>query len=176
MAKKDTGNLTDEPPKVKINKKSIQKAKVILSFIGEHKWKFYIGLFFLLLTSMTALAFPKLMGILVNTVNEHDADKANKIGLLLAVILILQSVFSFFRIYLFENVTQNTLKNVRQRVYANLIKLPMSYFAQKRVGELNSRMSADLLQLQDTLTTTIHCHSCSIFRKIYSPNRPRSAG
>ena len=31
----------------------------------------------------------------------------------------------------------------------------MSFFSQKRVGELNSRISADISQLQDTFTTTI---------------------
>jgi ABC-type multidrug transport system fused ATPase/permease subunit len=31
----------------------------------------------------------------------------------------------------------------------------MTYFGQKRVGELNSRMSTDIVQIQDTLTTTI---------------------
>jgi ABC-type bacteriocin/lantibiotic exporter with double-glycine peptidase domain len=31
----------------------------------------------------------------------------------------------------------------------------MSFFSQKRVGELNSRISNDITQIQDTLTTTI---------------------
>jgi ABC-type multidrug transport system fused ATPase/permease subunit len=36
-----------------------------------------------------------------------------------------------------------------------LVKLPMSFFSQKRVGELNSRISSDITQIQDTLTSTI---------------------
>jgi ABC-type bacteriocin/lantibiotic exporter with double-glycine peptidase domain len=31
----------------------------------------------------------------------------------------------------------------------------MSFFSQKRVGELNSRISSDITQIQDTLTSTI---------------------
>jgi ABC-type multidrug transport system fused ATPase/permease subunit len=53
------------------------------------------------------------------------------------------------------NYTENTLATLRQAVYSHLIKLPMAFFAQKRVGDLNSRMSADITQIQDTLTTTI---------------------
>jgi ABC-type multidrug transport system fused ATPase/permease subunit len=53
------------------------------------------------------------------------------------------------------NFTENTLANLRFALYSNLIKLPMNFFSQKRVGELNSRISSDINQIQDTLTTTI---------------------
>jgi ABC-type multidrug transport system fused ATPase/permease subunit len=142
-------------PKAKITATSINKAKIIFRYAGNNTWKFYLGLLFLLLTSVTALAFPKFMGMLVDCVNKKDADLANQIALGLALVLVLQSVFSFFRLSLFVNFTENTLANVRLALYTNLVKLPMSFFSQKRVGELNSRISNDISQIQDTLTTTI---------------------
>ncbi|MCW2118442.1 ABC transporter ATP-binding protein [Flavobacterium sp. 7A] len=142
-------------PKAKLNTSSLQKALRIFKYSKNQKWKFFVGLLFLLLTSATALAFPKLMGMLVDCVSTKDLDKANQIALALMGILVLQAVFSFFRISLFVNFTENTLSNIRFALYENLIKLPMSFFSQKRVGELNSRISADISQLQDTLTTTI---------------------
>ena len=142
-------------PKSKITISSINKAKIIFKYAGKNRWKFYVGLVFLLLTSITALAFPKFMGMLVDCVNKKDSILANKIALGLGLVLILQSVFSFFRLSLFVNFTENTLSNVRLALYTNLVKLPMSFFSQKRVGELNSRISNDIGQIQDTLTTTI---------------------
>ncbi|MFN7100152.1 MAG: ABC transporter ATP-binding protein [Flavobacterium sp.] len=142
-------------PKAKLNSNSLQKAIGIFKYAKNHKWKFFLGLVFLLLTSATALAFPKLMGILVNCVANKDLDKANEIAIALMGILVLQAVFSFFRISLFVNFTENSLSNIRFALYENLIKLPMSFYSQKRVGELNSRISADISQLQDTFTTTI---------------------
>ncbi|KRB53565.1 ABC transporter ATP-binding protein [Flavobacterium sp. Root186] len=142
-------------PKSKITATSLNKAKTIFTYAGNHKWKFFIGLIFLLLTGATALAFPKLMGMLVDCVKNKDNDEANKIALGLIVILFLQSFFSFFRLSLFVNFTENTLANLRLALYTNLVKLPMTFFSQKRVGELNSRISADITQIQDTLTTTI---------------------
>ena len=142
-------------PKSKITASSLKKAKIIFKYAENHKWKFFIGLIFLLLTSVTALAFPKFMGMLVDCVNKKDGDLANKIALGLMLVLVLQSVFSFFRLSLFVNFTENTLANVRLALYTNLVKLPMSFFSQKRVGELNSRISNDIGQIQDTLTTTI---------------------
>ena len=147
----------DDLPKVKLTKTSLKSALRVFSYTGQHRWKLYVGLIFLLLTSATALLFPKLLGILVDTADPKklDVPAANYIGVVLLVVLVLQSVFSFFRVYLFVNYTENTLANLRQAVYSHLIKLPMSYFAQNRVGDLNSRMSSDLIQIQDTLTTTI---------------------
>ncbi len=142
-------------PKAKLDANSLQKALRIFRYGKNHKWKFYVGLVFLLLTSATALAFPKLMGMLVDCVTNKDLDKANNIAIGLMGILTLQAVFSFFRISLFVNYTENSLSNIRLALYENLIKLPMSFFSQKRVGELNSRISADISQLQDTFTTTI---------------------
>jgi ABC transporter fused permease/ATP-binding protein len=142
-------------PKSKITATSLQKATLIFQYAGPHRWKFYVGLFFLLLTGATALAFPKLMGMLVDCVKNKDITQANNIALGLVVILFLQAFFSFFRLSLFVNFTENTLANLRLSLYSNLIKLPMSFFSQKRVGELNSRISSDITQIQDTLTSTI---------------------
>ena len=142
-------------PKSKITLSALQKAKLIFQFSGKHLWKFYVGLFFLLLTGGTALAFPKLMGLLVDCVNNKDTAQANFIALSLLGILFMQSIFSFFRLSLFVNFTENTLANLRLELYSNLVKLPMSFFSQKRVGELNSRISSDITQIQDTLTSTI---------------------
>ncbi|MEN2402454.1 ABC transporter transmembrane domain-containing protein [Flavobacterium sp. MC2016-06] len=142
-------------PKSKITATSLNKATIIFKYAGKHQWKFYVGLFFLLLTGATALAFPKLMGMLVDCVKNKDNTQTNKIALGLIVILFLQAFFSFFRLSLFVNFTENTLANLRLSLYTNLVKLPMTFFSQKRVGELNSRISADITQIQDTLTSTI---------------------
>jgi ABC-type multidrug transport system fused ATPase/permease subunit len=142
-------------PKAKLDSNSLQKALRIFKYGKNHKWKFFLGLVFLLLTSATALAFPKLMGMLVDCVTNKNLDRANEIAIGLLGILVLQAIFSFFRISLFVNFTENSLSNIRFALYENLVKLPMSFYSQKRVGELNSRISADISQLQDTFTTTI---------------------
>jgi ABC transporter fused permease/ATP-binding protein len=142
-------------PKSKITATSLNKAIIIFKYAGNHKWKFYVGLIFLLFTGATALAFPKLMGMLIDCVKNKDNLQANYIALGLIVILFFQSIFSFFRLSLFVNFTEHTLANLRLALYSNLVKLPMSFFSQKRVGELNSRISSDITQIQDTLTSTI---------------------
>ena len=146
---------TDDLPKSKLNKEALKKTTRLFSYIGEHKWKLYLGTFFLLLTGGTALLFPYMLGGLIKTIEKKEFGEINKIGLYLILVLTLQSFFSYFRVYLFVNYTENTLAKLRQAVYSHMITLPMTFFAQKRVGDLNSRMSADIAMIQDTLTTTI---------------------
>lgn len=152
MAKKYS---KEDAPKAKINKDSIKRASRLFTYGKQHNWKYFTGFLFLLLTSATALLFPALMGKLVDAAKVKDISTANYFGIILLIVLLAQSVFSYFRIYLFVSYTENTLANLRQQLYAHIIKLPMAYFAQKRVGELNSRLSSDVVMVQDTLTTTI---------------------
>jgi ABC-type multidrug transport system fused ATPase/permease subunit len=114
-----------------------------------------LGLLFLGLTSATALAFPKLIGDLVNAASETGYEGIHSKAIVLMILLGAQSVFSFLRIYLFAQTTENSLLRLRNDLFSHLIRLPMSYFTQTRVGEINSRISADITQLQDTFSTTL---------------------
>ncbi len=146
---------TPQDSKVKLSKEAWKKSFRLFRYIGPHKFKFGMGLLFLMLTGATALIFPDLMGRLVDSAKESDFETANNLALILVVILVAQAIFSFFRVYLFVYVTEHALANLRNDIYQHLIRLPMTFFNQKRVGELNSRMTADITQIQSTLTTTI---------------------
>ncbi len=121
-----------------------------------YRFEFYIGMFFLLMTSLATLAFPRLLGILVDLgTTGKSQHEINQIVLLLAGVLIIQAISSFIRTNMFVRVTSKTLAAIRQHTYSHLIRLPMSFFLKRRVGELNSRISSDISLLEDTLTSTV---------------------
>ncbi len=134
-----------------ISGSDLKKAMRIFAYIKPFRIKFSIGFLFLLLTALASLAFPKLLSQLMASNPDTLSDN---LGLLIAL-LIIQAIASFFRILIFVDVTQKSLANIRQDVYQHLIRLPMMFYSEKRVGELNSRISADTTQIQDTLTTTL---------------------
>jgi ABC transporter fused permease/ATP-binding protein len=145
----------NDTPKLKITKHSLKKAFRLYSFLKPYRLKFIIGMLFLFLTSATALVFPMLMGKLVDAANEEFIQNIDKIGITLLALFTAQAIFSYFRVALFVEVTENTLSALRNTTYQRLICLPMSFFVNRRVGELNSRLASDISLLQDTLTTTI---------------------
>ncbi len=148
--------MKPEVPKKKITLTGLRNAFRLYRYIRPFRWEFGIGLFFLFGGSLASLAFPKLLGDLVNAGTAGNlAESINRIALLLVVILVVQSTFSYFRTVLFVNVTEKSLANLRQDTYNHLIRLPLRFFEQRRVGELNSRISADISLLQDTLTSTL---------------------
>jgi ABC transporter fused permease/ATP-binding protein len=149
-----------ELPKAKINRQSIQNIRKLLSYIKPYKWKFIAGMLCLFVSSLVALAFPSFLGALVDTAqgkhtNELLPATLQGIGLLALIVLFGQAFVSFFRILWFVQVAEKSLADIRRDTYFKLITLPMNFFANRRVGELNSRISADLSQIQDTLTTTL---------------------
>ncbi len=145
-----------EEKKSKITLPGLRKLFRLYSYIKPYKYEYALGLLFLLGSSSASLAFPKLLGQLVDLGNQGKlAQEINRIALILVGVLVAQSVFSYFRIYLFVHVAEKTLADLRQSTFNHLIRLPMKFFQYRRVGELNSRLSSDITLLQDALTSTL---------------------
>jgi len=148
--------MTDETIKRKITLPGLRRLFKLYRFIKPYRWEYGLGLLFLLGSSTASLAFPKLLGELVDYGNKGNiGQEINRIVLILVLVLIFQSVFSYFRIFLFVRVAEKTLADLRQHTFNHLIRLPMKFFQHRRVGELNSRISSDITLLQDALTSTL---------------------
>lgn len=145
-----------EIPGKKITMEGLKNAFRLYSYIKPYRIEYAWGMFFLLGSGAASLAFPKLLGDLVNSGNSGNlAANLNRIAFLLFLTLLIQAVFSYFRVILFVNVTEKSLAALRQHTYNHLIKLPIRFFEKHRVGELNSRISSDISLLQETMTSTL---------------------
>lgn len=150
----------------KLSPESIQKAKKIFSYLKPYRGTFAIGWVFLVLSSSIGLLFPLLMGQLLgsgseepsrmaNSLEKINVDNVNSVAFALFIMFAAQALFGFFRIIIFTQVTENTLRDVRKDAFSRLIYMPMDFFNKNKVGELTSRMASDITQVQDTLRTTI---------------------
>ncbi|GAB3650506.1 ABC transporter transmembrane domain-containing protein [Echinicola sediminis] len=162
MAKKR--KALEEHEKRKLNKKNLRKLIGIFNFVLPYKGVFIVGLFFLLFSSLTLLAFPYVAGKLIDTAQgkEWIFNDINTIALVLIGILFVQSVFSFFRVWLFAQVSEKSMRDIRLSLYKRLVSLPMSFFDKRRTGELISRITSDVSLLQDTFSVTL----AELFRQI----------
>ncbi len=157
----NSGNTqSEELPKPKLSKELLKKALKIFTYLKPYRGKFILGMFFLILSSLTMLTFPALLGAMIDAAQgqqKYPWLPANlfSIGAISMVLLLFQSIVSFGRIRLFVEIAEKALASIRKDSYHKLITLPIEFFANRRVGELNSRLSTDLAQIQDTLTTTL---------------------
>ena len=171
----------DEMPKTKISRESLKRSASLFRYMGPHRWKFFLGLIFLGLTAATALIFPRLMGDLMGIISGESGivlpstlspdggqsnfisaetkqnllNSANSVGIKLIILFSLQAVFSFFRVLTFSQATENMLAKLRQDTFSQMLKMPMTYFSKNQSAELSTRLSADIAQIGDTLTTGI---------------------
>jgi ABC-type multidrug transport system fused ATPase/permease subunit len=156
-----TNSDTDELPKAKLSLANFKKSLRLFGYLGKHKWKFILGMIFLVGSAGVGLVFPlksgEMFGYLGESVKGPDQVRAElmSIGLILLVILLAQAVFSFGRVYLFAQVTENILKEVRKDTFKRLIQMPMSFFSKNQVAELSSRMATDISVISDAFTINI---------------------
>ncbi len=148
--------ITEDLPKAKFTRQSLGEALSIFRYLRPYRGLFALGLLFIALSAMTTLAFPYMLKAIVDSAQPGATIPytPGQIALAMIGILVLQMVFSFMRIYLFTRVGEHAVADMRKDIYGRLIAMPMHFFAQQRSGELSSRISADVTQIQDTLTSS----------------------
>ena len=158
--------LDEIDKKVKLSKENWKEALGIFRFIKPYRGYFITGLFLILLSSLTTLSFPYLLKRLIDSAQAisrgESVIRPDTIALWMVGILILQMLFSFGRVYTFAYAGEHALADLRRQVYNRIIQLPMDFFAQRRVGELSSRLGTDLSQIQDAMTLMLARWRCKI--------------
>lgn len=148
----------EESPKQKVNREGIRKLHRIFRFAWPYRQTFALGLVALTLSSGTLLAFPFLAGKLLDAAqgkNTFLLTTINQIALALLGVLLVQAIFSFVRVVTFSVVSEKSLADLRRTLYEKIIWLPQSFYDRHRVGELMSRITADVGTLSDTFSWSL---------------------
>src|SRR6187399_637226 len=158
-------------PKAKINKENLRQALVLFKYLKPYRGKFILGLIFIALSAFTTSLFPLFLGKMIDAASpgatlpgmgggsqfglKNIHWSLNTTLLLIFAQLTVQTFFSFMRVYLLTAVGERSLADMRKDVYSKLLTMPMSFFTEKRVGELSNRISSDLSQIQDAISFTL---------------------
>jgi subfamily B ATP-binding cassette protein MsbA len=110
----------------------------------------------LVVAASVSLAFPQIVRYLLDAAFERrDAQLLDRIALGLVALFLLQGAMNFVQVYLLTSTGERVVAALRQDVFAHLVRLSPGFFADRRTGELTSRLSADLAVLQSLLNTWV---------------------
>jgi ATP-binding cassette, subfamily B, bacterial len=130
----------------------------IWSFMRPYRGWFALGMSALVLSTLTVLLIPQLAGDLINAATGAKTMIPGDLGTIariFVVVLVVQAVLSFTRVYTFAQVSERTLSDIRKALYDRMLSLPLPFFEKRRVGELTSRIANDVTELQDLIASTM---------------------
>ncbi|WP_044013663.1 ABC transporter ATP-binding protein [Hymenobacter sp. APR13] len=167
----NTSGATLDPdvPKKKLSKESFRQGLRIFRFTLPYRTKFVLGTVLLTLSSASTMAFPWLIGKLADAASGNPvvlpngmSVSINQIALGFGVLILLQGLFSFGRIWFFTQVSEFTVRDIRQALYRKFVTLPIPYFEKNRVGAITSRITSDVGIIQDSFSLTL----AELFRQV----------
>lgn len=145
--------------KVKLNKENLAGALKIFKYIGPYKAYFAIGMVLLVLGSLLFMLIIGIPGEMTNIASGSEGRgfglSIQQLGLILLVALVTQGIFSYFRTVLFTIVSERGMADLRKDLYNKIISQSVTFFEERRVGELTSRITADVEQLQSAFSVTL---------------------
>jgi len=149
-------NQTDKEP-VKLSKDKLRRALHIFKYVLPYKWAFILGMIFLSAGSLIFLGIMKVPGEIFNVISGESSYNLslNQLFLVIIGLLALQSLLSYFRVQLFAIVSEKSMALLRKELYQKMVSLPITFYEERRVGELTSRITNDVTQVQGVVSITL---------------------
>lgn len=137
----------DKKEKVKFNKESFYNSIKIFGYVKPYIGYFLVSMFMLFISTITFMVIPSLLGMLFDVAKQEELMfnlTLEKLGLIMIVILVIQGIASYARIYLTTHFAEKSISDIRKDVYKNLLTLPITFYEDNSSGDLISRLSSDI--------------------------------
>jgi subfamily B ATP-binding cassette protein MsbA len=95
----------------------------------------------LVASASIALAFPQIVRHLLDAAFiSANADLLNRIALGLLLLFAIQAVLNFVQVYFLTSTSELVIAQLREDLFAHLVRLSPGFFTERRTGELTSRL------------------------------------
>ena len=155
----------NDAPKKRFSMRDLRGLGRMQKYLKPYVGHFAVGMVIMSISGVLTLAITRLWGQLggvgtTGAVGELPfvgipLNDLASIGWTLLTVLAIQSFFSFIRVILFADMTEKMMLAMRQDAFDALVSMPMAFYDARRVGDLNSRISADIATIQDIFTVTL---------------------
>jgi ABC-type multidrug transport system fused ATPase/permease subunit len=114
---------------------------------------------FLTLATVAAIlgvASPVLAGQAVDAIVDHEpASVAIRLGVVIAVLALLDAVASFFARLQSSRLGEDLILDLRRQVFIHVQRMPIAFFTRTRTGALVSRLNNDVIGAQRAFTSAL---------------------
>jgi ABC-type multidrug transport system fused ATPase/permease subunit len=137
-----TPPISAKPPKKKLDSaRAWKEARVLLR---EHRGSLAIGIALMLVNRLSGLVLPWTSKFLIDDViGKHRTELLNPLALAAAVATLIQATTGFALSQVVSVAAQRAITEMRKRVQAHVLRLPVSYFDSTKTGVLISRIMSD---------------------------------
>ncbi len=131
-------------------------ARRLLGYLSPYKARLAIVLVALTVYSAAGLVFPLvIVRLLESVLTQQNMTQLNLITLALLGLFLVQSAVSFLQTYNLTYIGERIVLTLRTSLYRHLQGLALDFYAERRVGEILSRLSSDVTQVRAVLTNNI---------------------
>jgi len=110
----------------------------------------------LIASALLGLAFPMVVRYLLDAAFvQHNREMLDRIAIGLVLMFSVQAVLNYVQTYLLSAVGERVVAGLRQELFGKLLEMPPGFFAERRTGELTSRLTTDIGLLQGVLSHQI---------------------
>jgi len=97
------------------------------------------------------------MNYYITTTSEQNGTQYTLNVMIVGIIslFLLKNLFNYWAMYFITFLRNGILKDIRNKMYKKMIELPLSYFSEKRKGDMISRMTSDVLEIQHSFLSIL---------------------
>jgi len=125
-------------------------------YVKQQKIGLFFSIFFVIASTFLSLAGPYMIGHIIDDyIMKKDIDGTIRLGILLAVIFSVASILTWLQTYVMIHVAMKTIRTLRLELFQKLQTLTLRFFDQRALGDLMSRVTNDIDNLNTALVQSV---------------------
>lgn len=134
----------------------------LIAYLRPYIPRLLLAITALVFSAGLSLVFPAVIGgvgpvpgLLDTVLNEQSIDLLNTITIALLGVFLLRSFTTFIETYNLNYIGERLVVDIRKQLYAQLQAMSLKFYADRRVGELVSRISSDVTVMRTAMTNNL---------------------
>ncbi len=133
--------------------------KKLMKYINYRKGLFIALMFIMVIMTVLSLLSPIIQKEVIDSLDieskNYGWDNALKYIVMLSIVYIFVTIFSYFRQIASSKLSQETVRKIRTDLFEKFVKLPIKFLDTHSHGDLMSRMTNDVENISNTISQSI---------------------